>query len=100
MKREQKIKLGFLIILMICVIVMIGMLISSYIYHHPNVKAGQVWVKEYFIDDPYREVRRDTIVIINTKGDYCLYINKSSGDTVSDTKHWAVICARRLKDND
>lgn len=86
----------YLIWIIVWCVVILGMVVSNYMRMHPNVKKGDVWVNEYNSDDPFEEVRRDTIHIIDVKGDYCLYFN-NSGDTISSTKHWAVVCARKLK---
>ena len=100
MKKNKKVSLGFLIIMLSWCIVIIIMVIGDYIHRHPNIKVGQVWVKEYYDDDPFKEVKRDTIDIIDVKGDYVLYVNRSCNDTISNTKHWTALCARRLKEND
>jgi hypothetical protein len=100
MKNRKRFQIGFMIYLSLIIIALGGMVISSYMRMHPNIKVGQVWVKEYDTDNPYKEVRRDTIVIIDVKDDYCLYVNKNTGDTISDTKHWAIVCARKIKKGD
>lgn len=82
-------------LLIISILCIIGILINIHIHMHPNVRKGDIWVKEFDTDNPFEEVKRDTLHIIDVKGDYCLYIN--NGDTISDTKHWTVICGRRIK---
>ena len=60
-----------------------------------NVKAGQIWVKEYNIDNPYEPIKRDTIVIIDVIGDYAQY--KRNGKLMSDNKYWIPVNGRLLK---
>ena len=98
MKLNKKISLGVIIWSVICIIFLIGMLINSYKHWHPNVKVGDIWVQEYFDKNPYKETIRDTIVIIDTNGDYCLYVN-NRGDTISKTKRWTVVCGRKIKND-
>ena len=82
----------------ISILIAIGMLIVIYMRMHPSVKVGQVWIKEYYKDNPYKKIDRDTIDIIGVKGDYVLYVDRETGDTLSDGKHWVVVCGRKLKD--
>lgn len=84
----------------ILLLIAIGVLIMIHIHMHPNVKIGQTWIKEYDIDNPYKEVDRDTIDVIDIKDNYVLYVDRETGDTLSNQKYWVVVSARKLKDND
>jgi len=78
---------------------MIGLLIFNivWLYHkrHPNIKAGQVWVKEYNLDNPYKKIERDTIRVLEVKNDYALYVR--GHDTISDRCIWIPINARLIE---
>lgn len=38
-----------------------------------NIQAGQVWIKSYYVDNPYRQVETDTLYILDVKGEYMKY---------------------------
>ena len=60
-----------------------------------NVEAGQTWVKEYNIDNPYEPIQRDTIYIIEVIGDHVQF--KRHGELMSDDKYWIPVNARLVK---
>lgn len=60
-----------------------------------NVKKGQIWIKEYNVDNPYEKVIRDTLVILETSGEYAKYIR--NGEIESCEKFWVPVNARLLK---
>lgn len=60
-----------------------------------NVKKGQIWIKEYNVENPYEQVERDTIIILEVWGDFVKY--KRHGEIQSDNKYWIPVNARLLK---
>lgn len=60
-----------------------------------DVEQGQIWVKEYNIDNPYEEIKRDTIYIIQVCGDYVKF--KRKGKIMNDNKFWIPVNARKIK---
>lgn len=60
-----------------------------------EVKEGHFWVKEYEIDNPYENARRDTVYILEVNGEYCKYIRY--GDTMSTKRFWIPVNGRLIK---
>ena len=60
-----------------------------------NVKKGQIWIKEYNLGNPYEQVERDTIIILEVCGDFVKF--KRNGKIQSDDKYWIPVNARLLK---
>jgi hypothetical protein len=60
-----------------------------------NVRAGQIWVKEYDCDNPFEECKRDTVYIIEVRGEYAKY--KRHGRIMSEDVYWIPVNARRIK---
>ena len=60
-----------------------------------NVEAGQTWVKEYNIDNPYEPIERDTIYIIDVIGDHVQFTR--NGVLRSDYKYWIPVNGRLVK---
>lgn len=78
---------GYWLNLMLCAVLCAGC--------KPSVKEGQIWVKEYNLDNPFEEIQRDTLIIIRVSGDYVKY--KRRGKIMSDDKFWIPVNARRIK---
>lgn len=81
--------------------VMVLYLLGSIIYqiinihrrNHPNVKPGQVWVRN--AKDPFKP-KSDTIYILEVNGDYSKY--RMNGKEDSDKNFWVVYNAELIKD--
>lgn len=66
-------------------------------FQYPNVQKNQVWVRVYNNDDPFEEIRIDTIKILEIKDNYCKYI---VNDTIKHgTKFSTVLHAKLIKDS-
>ena len=60
-----------------------------------NVEAGQTWVKEYNVDNPYEPIERDTIHIIDVIGKHVQFTR--NGELRSCDKFWIPVNGRLLK---
>lgn len=97
----MKLKLKEILLLIWVLVIITAFVIYSvkmYKKFNPNIKVGQIWVKEYNIDNPYEEVERDTIVILDVNGDYALYTK--NGHTYSIKLFSIPVNGRLIKDVD
>jgi hypothetical protein len=70
---------------------------QSFLYQFKDkVRPGQIWVKEYDIDNPFVQPKRDTVKILDVKGEHVLFTRH--GDTLSDKKYWIPVNARLIKE--
>lgn len=62
---------------------------------NPSVETGQIWVKSYFVDNPFKQTQTDTLYILEVKGEWMKYKkgNKIDSDRLSYFKH----NAKRIK---
>jgi hypothetical protein len=78
------------------IIVIITFLFFSCDFKKPlEIKKGQKWVKEYNVNNPFEEVERDTVIILEVQGDYIKF--KRNGEVGSHHKHWIRVSARLLE---
>jgi len=61
----------------------------------PKIEAGQVWVHEYNKDNPFKEIKRDTAIVLDVKYDYVKYVEGK--DTNSCSSDWFILCAKQIK---
>lgn len=54
-----------------------------------QVEGGQIWIREYNIGNPYKKVERDTLTILEVRGDFALY--ECNGKILSDRKYWITV---------
>lgn len=87
--KNLRTKLSYALYTLLCAVFLIGCRQGW------NVEAGQTWVKEYNVNNPYEPIERDTIVIIDVIGDYVQY--KRNGELMSDDKYWIPVNARLIK---
>jgi len=69
---------------------------SHYDDNNIDIVHGQVWVYEFGdAENPFEEVRRDTVVVLDVIGDYVLYSQR--GCTFNGTKDYFLLGSRRIK---
>lgn len=66
----MKPKLSIKFLNLSCVSFMLCLVLCSC---NPSVEAGQVWVKSYFVDNPFEKTQTDTLYILEVKGDWMKY---------------------------
>ena len=56
---------------------------------NPSVEAGQIRVKSYFVDNPFKQTQTDTLYILEVKGEWMKYKkgNKIDSDRLSLFRH-------------
>ena len=84
--------LPFVFLLFILIFALIQA-INIHRYNHPNVKAGQVWVRHD--KDPFKS-QSDTIYIIEVKDGYSRF--RIEDRIKSDENKWVVMGAKLIKD--
>jgi len=62
---------------------------------YDNVSAGQIWVYEMNKTNPFEEIVRDTMYVIDVRGDYVKY--KKDGIERSMCIDWFKVGLRRIK---
>jgi hypothetical protein len=60
-----------------------------------EVSAGQIWVYEMNTKNPFEEIVRDTMYVIDVRGDYVQY--KKEGIIRSMSINWFIVGSRRIK---
>jgi len=61
-----------------------------------KINPGQIWVKEYNLNNPFQKPTRDTIIILDVKNGYAKYTK--SGDTASEKCELIPANARLIKE--
>ena len=62
-----------------------------------EVQEGQIWVKEYNLENPYEPIERDTVIILEVVNGYAKY--KRDGKQIVNNSSVCIVCSANYKNS-